>query len=118
MLPTLRQYVSTPASVEEIDRPETDYYAVRSQGVEYVIYGPGDSDTPPAWGRATFALFDIVNRQLQNAPRKFYAINGGNDLGGMFLTEAELRAARHALPNRRDWPYLPTNVAPNFGAPE
>jgi len=39
---------------------------------------------------------------------RFFAINGGNDLGGMFLTTVEAEEARKSLPRKQDWPYLPT----------
>jgi hypothetical protein len=68
-----------------------------------------------SWGRATFILFSLVNQQLSDAEVSFYAINGGNDLGGMFLTEAQVEKARRSLPLKSDWPYLPTNEAPHYG---
>jgi hypothetical protein len=46
-----------------------------------------------------------VNRQLGKAPVKFYALNAGNDLMGIFLTEREAAAARKTLKRRLDWPY-------------
>jgi hypothetical protein len=70
------------------------------------IYSKNDGDE--SWGRATFAIFDIVNRQLAKTPYRFFAINGGNDLGGMFLTPAQAEAAKTSLPRKQDCPYLPT----------
>ncbi len=64
------------------------------------------------WGNATFALFDIVNRQLEDTPYRFYAIYGGNDLSGMFLTEEACDEAILSLPRKMDWPYLPTPKGP------
>jgi hypothetical protein len=52
---------------------------------------------------------------LANSEYRFYAINGGNDLGGMFLMPAQAQAAQKALPNKRDWPYLPEDVPPWYG---
>jgi protease I len=72
-------------------------------GTDYPIYAKGDEDE--SWGRATFALFDIVNRQLAKTPYRFFAINGGNDLGGMFLTPAQAEAAKKSLPRKQDWRY-------------
>ena len=51
-------------------------------------------------------LFSLVNQQLSDAEVSFYAINGGNDLGGMFLTEAQVEQARRSLPLKSDWPNL------------
>ena len=48
-----------------------------------------------------------MNRQLEKTDFRFFAINGGNDLGGMFRTYAEAEAARKSLPRKEDWPYLP-----------
>jgi hypothetical protein len=124
--PKLEQYVSAPAEIEESldDRvpshPPYDAprYAVTYRGREYVIYSPElDDDLSEhneSWGRATYALFSIVNDQLTGEHR-FFAINGGNDLGGMFLTPAEAEAARTSLPRKMDWPYLPTPDGPWYG---
>ncbi len=114
--PTLAQYVEAPAEVvEEID-DKTPSYRVSAAGRTHGIYGPDlDEDGAGIWGRATVVLFDIVNSQLGNAEVKFYAINGGNDLGGVFLTEAEVEAARSALNRKTDWPYLPALEHPWFG---
>jgi len=116
LLPKLRQFVSHPADVEEVEDPDRPYYSVRSQDFEYVIYAPSLPDSEgQAWGRATYAFFAIVNRQLGQSKYRFYAINGGNDLGGIFLTEAECEASQRNLPNRTDWPYIPTDKGPLFG---
>ncbi len=82
---------------------------------EFVIFRPEQEDQGNSWGLATFAFFRIVNDQLERSEYRFYAINGGNDLGGMFLTPAQAQAARQALPNKRDWPYVPTQEPPWFG---
>jgi hypothetical protein len=118
ILPVLRQHVTTPAEIaEEIDAKEGSY-KVTAQGKTYVIYAPGmDIDKGQNWGNATFALFDIVNRQLQDSPYRFYAINGGNDLGGMFLTRETYDRAVKSLKRKTDWPYLPTPDHPWYGQP-
>lgn len=87
LLPRLKKYVASPAAVSERIDSDAPSYAVSCLGTEYPIYAKGDQDE--SWGRATFALFDIVNRQLAKTPYRFFAINGGNDLGGMFLTPAQ-----------------------------
>jgi hypothetical protein len=75
---------------------------------EFVIYAPELHDGGlDSWGRATAAFFTIVNDQLANSEYRFFAINGGNDLGGIFLTPSQAAAAQQALPNKTDWPYLP-----------
>ena len=94
LLPKLREHVPQPMSVEEVFGPDNSSYTVRCGTKEYPIYGPGLKETNGGgWGRATTAFFEIVN--------------GGNDLGGMFLTPAQAEDCRASLPNRTDWPYLP-----------
>ena len=116
LLPELRKYVPQPATVEEVIENDTPRYSVRCGGKGYAIYGPGlDEAGDNSWGRATFAFFRIVNGQLAGSEYRLYAINGGNDLGGMFLTPAQARAAQDSLPNPRDWPYLPTDEPPWHG---
>ena len=113
LLPELRKYVPRPALVEEVIDNDTPRYSVRCEGKEYAIYGPElDEDS---WDRATVAFFRLVNDQLAGSEYRFYAINGGKGLGGMFLTSAQARAAPESLPNRRDWPYLPADEPPWYG---
>jgi hypothetical protein len=55
-----------------------------------------------------------VNRQLAQTPYRLFAINGGNDLGGMFLTVDEAETAKKSLA-KRAWPYLPVAEPPWYG---
>ncbi len=116
LLPRLRQYVMQPGPIEEQLDTDTGRYAIGFAGQQYIIYdretGAGE---PDSWGRATHALFAIINHQLAATPYRFFAINGGNDLGGLFLTPAEAEGAKHGLHRRTDWPYLPTDLPPWFG---
>ena len=108
LLPELQKYVPQPAPVEEVLDNEVGRYAVRSGNKEFVICAPELEDGGgESWGRAAVALFAIVNDQLAHSQYRLYAINGGNDLGGMFLTQAQAESARKALPRKADWPYLP-----------
>jgi hypothetical protein len=116
LLPEMQKYIPNPAAVVEVFDSDIPSYSVRCGPSEHAIYGPGlDEESGNSWGRATFAFFRIVNDQLAGSEYLFYAINNGNDLGGMFLTPAEARAAQDALPNRTDWPYLPANDPPWYG---
>lgn len=112
----LEAYVPAPAQIEEILDDELPSYLIRCNGAEHLIYSANEPGTEQdSWGRATYFLFLIVNEQLSASPVRFYAINGGNDLCGMFLTPAEARDAQSYLPRRSDWPYIPANVRPNYG---
>lgn len=117
ILPTLRKYVERPAEVEELVDNDTPSYSVRCEARVFPIYGPEFSEESGnnSWGRATHAFFAIVNDQLKGSPYRFYAINGGNDLGGMFLTPDQARDAQEGLPRSLDWPYLPEDTPPWYG---
>lgn len=118
LLPELRRHVAHPVELDEFDDPHLPSYSVRCAGREYVIYAPQLAAVPESsWDRATFAFFDIVNRQLAESSVRLFAISSGNDLCGMFLTPEQALAARESLPNRRDWPYLPDADAPWFDEP-
>jgi hypothetical protein len=118
LLPKLRQFVSKPLEIEESFDSDKPRYAVRCGGKEYIIYSPElDDSEGDSWGRATFALFSIVNDQLAGSTHRFYAINGGNDLGGMFLTPAEVEDAKLTPRRKTDWPYIPQNKHPWYGQP-
>ena len=112
----LAQYVREPAQLQEVVDNDAPSYAVRIGDTEYVIYAPDLPDEEgQSWGRATHAFFKIINDQLAGSDYRFYAINGGNDLGGMFLTATECEQARKSLPRKEDWPYLPTPEHPWYG---
>ena len=112
----LSQYVAEPAQIQEAVDNDKPSYIVRCGEQEYVIYSPAlPDDEGHSWGRAAHAFFKIVNDQLSKSERRLYAINCGNDLGGMFLTQAECEAARKSLPRKEDWPYLPTLEHPWYG---
>lgn len=116
LLPELRKYAPHPALVEEVIGHNAGRYSVRCGGKEYAIYGPGLSEeSGGSWGRATAAFFAIVNEQLAGSAYRFYAVSGGNDLGGLFLTPAQAADAQGPLPNPTDWPYLPTDEPPWYG---
>jgi hypothetical protein len=100
--------------VTENDDSTAGHYSIDFDGRRYVVYGPGVA-VEDAWGIATHALFDIINRQLNATGVRFYAINGGNDLCGIFLTPEQAERAKAALPRRSDWPYLPVPEPPWFG---
>lgn len=118
VVPLLKKYIATPATIVEDHKAEAQSYTVASQGKTYVIFSPDTKvDHGENWGNATYALFDIVNRQLQNSPYKFYAINGGNDLGGMFLNKETYDKAVESLKRKQDRPYLPTTEPPWYGQP-
>jgi hypothetical protein len=114
--PLLSGYVETPAPIEEFLDHEVPRYSVRFAGRDFVIYSPELDDAEgQSWGRATYAFFTIVNSQLASSSHRFFAINGGNDLAGMFLTPQQVEAARATLPRKSDWPYRPTLEHPRYG---
>lgn len=108
LLPELRRFVAEPWVVEDVVHENAPRYAIRANGFEYLIYStdtPTDDESP--WDTASFVFFKIVNDQLTGTAVKFYALMGGNELAGVFLSPGEMKAARASLSNPRDWPYLP-----------
>ena len=99
--------------VELLDDAAGTYRVACGRG-EYPIYGPHAELN--SWGLAAFALFDIVNRQLQDSEIRLFALNGGNDLFGIFMTSAQAEHARQHLEHKSDWPYLPTLEPDWYGA--
>lgn len=114
LIPELHKYVQEPAQIEELIDSDNSRYSVKCGDREFAIYGPelAEVSGDNSWGRATHAFFAIVNEQLASSACRFYAINGGNDLGGMFLTPEQARAAQKSLPRKLDWPYLPKDELP------
>ena len=116
LLPQLRRFVTDPATIEEQRDDDAPSYTVRCGGRSFDIYAPDlDEGEGNSWGRATVALFSIVNEHLQHSTHRLYATNRGNDLMGMFLTAAEATAAQASFANRSDWPYVPKDEQPWYG---
>ena len=114
----ISQYVGETAEIQEVIDDSEPSYTVKCRGQAYPIYSPVlVDDEGQSWGRATHAFFKIVNDQLVKSKYRLYAINGGNDLGGMFLSDTECEAARKSLLRKEDWPYLPTLEHPWYGQP-
>ncbi|HZQ48490.1 MAG TPA: hypothetical protein VFC07_15850 [Verrucomicrobiae bacterium] len=108
LLPELSKHVEQPAIVQDMIDSEMPGYKVLCNGKEYVIYSANEPESQDeSWGRATYFLFLIVNEQLAGTNFRFYAVNGGNDLGGFFLTPEQVKVAQAALPRKTDWPYIP-----------
>jgi hypothetical protein len=114
--PLLKTYSVVPLVVGEKIQADKGIYAVTAEDhVQQISPSPLGGGEYESWGVATVALFDIVNRQLVESPVKFYALNSGNDLMGIFLTESQAEAAKRSLKRRSDWPYLPRMQVPWFG---
>jgi len=114
VLPLLAAYLAEPWELSEVMESTTPSYTVAAGGRTYAVHGPGIEEN--SWVRASVALFDIVNRQLAAAPVRLYALNGGNELMGIVLTETEAARAQAALPPR-DRPWLPDGEPPSYGQP-
>jgi hypothetical protein len=111
-------YFPKPVPVEEKIEEDLGRYALSFGGENIRVSGGGTEEWEKySWGRASFVFFRIINHQLRESGVTFYALYGGNDLGGVFLTDAQFQAARAELKDKRQWPYLPTEEAPWFGEP-
>jgi hypothetical protein len=117
LLPELRKYVQEPTPLQELIDKDAPRYLIKYGNREFAICAPefAEESGDNSWGRATYAFFAIVNDQLASSARWFYAINSGNDLGGMFLTPEQAKAAQKNLPRKLDWPYLPKDERPWYG---
>jgi hypothetical protein len=115
LLTELLKYVKEADEITEVLDDKAPSYSVYHRDHEYVIYGPGNEDE--SWDNATFSLFSIVNTQLGGSPYRFYAINGGNDLGGMFLTPEQYESAKRSIERECYWPYMPSDQPPASGPP-
>ena len=101
-------------------------YALRWDGERDVIWDATDlareeSEPGRLWGIAPVRAFALVNRWLGSAgsPERLYAVNGGNDLFGLFLTPDQFAAiASYAGQDRRGAPYEAKDEPPWYGGHE
>jgi hypothetical protein len=107
-----------PAPIEVIEDIDSDLgsYAVIAAGKRIEVWGP-TLDPKDGWARAAVAFFNIVNTNLGHSSHKFYALYGGNDLSGLFLTSEQYALARQTIKNSSHWPYMPVMEPPNYGFP-
>ena len=113
--PQLRQYDAEPADIVEEFDEDAATYTVFADGRRYDIRGNGVEGD--AWALATVALFEIVNASLAGSDHGFYALYGGNDLAGIFLTDEQFQLARESIARHTHWPWIPVNHAPDYGFP-
>jgi hypothetical protein len=116
VMPQLQQYVGAPMVVTEHVNSETGTYAVSADGRTCQIWDDG-AKNPDGWERATVAFFEMVNANLGSSDRRFYALYGGNDLSGIFLSLEEFAAARRAIKKPSNWPWRPVTEPPHYGYP-
>lgn len=114
--PLLKPHVPMPLLlIEKLDASRGLYSIEVGGSLQHIVPSPVGGDEYESWGVATVVLFDLVNSQLVSAPVKLYALNAGNDLMGILLTEEQAAKARKQIKRRSDWPYIPKMVAPFFG---
>jgi hypothetical protein len=115
-----RQGVTINQLEEHIDE---NGYTVSLNEVEHVIYNVEELKRDrerlvSIWGLATARGFALVNKLLADSgsDERLYAVNGGNDLFGIFLSP-ELRAAvcEHPDATLSDRPYVPNEEHPWYG---
>lgn len=115
-MPQLERFAAAPIQVTEDIDSDTAQYAVIAAGERYQIWEAG-AKNEDGWERATVAFFQIVNASLAGSKCKFYALYGGNDLSGIFLTTEEFDAARRFIAQRSNWPWMPVSEPPRYGYP-
>jgi hypothetical protein len=114
--PRLQNYSGNVLDVSEEIACDAGAYSVVADGERHIIWETGLANKD-GWERATVVFFKVVNANLRDSEHKFYALYGGNDLSGMFLTDQEFRAARKAIKNPGHWPWTPVDDAPGYGYP-
>jgi hypothetical protein len=95
-----------PEAILEVKDQDAAYYDIEHRGVRYRVFDSKLSEYE-SWDRATEVLFHIVNLQLEGAAKKLYAMYGGHDLGGIFLTKVEAEVACNSISVEAERPYLP-----------
>ena len=113
-------------SPEIEDRFSDRSYTMKVAGREHTIYGELDlqrEEREPGrlWAIATVRTFSIVNDLLVAAgsEERLYAVNGGNDLFGLFLTPPQFaEIVAYAGADLRGAPYEVRDEPPSYGARE
>ncbi|WP_395027822.1 hypothetical protein [Comamonas odontotermitis] len=116
LLQQLQHYAPNPLDVTEEVSSDAGSYTVIAAGNRYEIWGP-TVDSDDDWARAAVAFFQIVNANLGQSSHKFYALYGGNDLSGLFLTNEQCLLAQKAIKNPSSRPYMPVMEPPHYGFP-
>ncbi|MDX2220578.1 MAG: hypothetical protein SF172_16285 [Burkholderiales bacterium] len=116
LMPRLKQYVDAPIVVTEQVNIDAGTYSVFADGKTFEIWEDGAKNSD-GWERATVAFFEMVNANLSSSDRQFYALYGGNDLSGVFLSLEEFATARRAIRKRSNWPWRPVHEPPHYGYP-
>ena len=112
-------------SIEESDIE--DHYKIMVNGRTHLIWSRKEmkidingEQRGLLWGLAPSRCFSIVNQLLIEADsnERIYAVNGGNDLDGFFLTEEQYRLiCQHPSADPGYGPYVITEEYPNHGWP-
>jgi hypothetical protein len=119
LIPKLQTLGVKPKPMTEIFSQDDGRYNLYVGGKTYKVWnGEALTKNEFPWPLATAIFFETINDQLSKSEYKFYAINGDNDLHGVFLKKAEFEAAVqfHGVPYDR--PYLPNREPPFFGLPQ
>jgi len=103
-----------------------DHYKLRWAGREYVVYDASElarEEEEPGrlWAIATVRTFALVNDLLGStrSHERLYAVNGGNDLFGLFLAPVQLaEIVAYAGNDARGAPYEVQDAPPWYGARE
>lgn len=118
-----REGISLPTATDDIF---DDGYTVFVNDMEFEIYNAieleRDENEQPGliWGLSMTRCFNIINQLLEAAgsTERIYAVNGGNDLFGFFLTPHLFELiVRHPQAAPHDGPYKCTENYPRFGQP-
>ena len=93
-------------------------YTVIIGSTPYPIYTQEEMETEDGWWLATVRTFELVNELLvlAGSEERFYAVGGGNDMFGLFLTPALHEViCNHKDASPRECPYVPLIDPPWYG---
>lgn len=116
--PLLRRVGVEPRPLSEGGERIVGTYSVRCGDQTYEIAGLHLTDDGDAAieARATWTLFDLVNRQLDGTGYRFFAVGVGPRLCGWLLSGEQARVAFETAPEgSRERPYLPNELPPENG---
>lgn len=102
-----------PDTLREITDEAIGTYAIEHRGSVYPVSG-GRISAEQGWANAAAVLFEVVNRQMEGSEYRFYALDHGNGLQGVFLTERQFTAARAFHRKGTDIPFVPTREPPRL----
>lgn len=124
LIPKMKKLGIKPLQLKDHFNANGAFHSVSVDGKLIIVFDIEESEEDDEegrkelwWSRATPIFFQLVNFQLESISVRFYALYGGNDLHGIFLTQAEFEEMAEGAERPDDRPYIPNDIPPWFGQP-